>query len=312
MESLDSENEIKAPLEDKNSVVQLLALAAIIILASGFFYQLALWSLEHFFDVVTPSKLLNNPDSWSKNRNELIFLQLLVSFGSFILPGILFVYLVNIQPFQYLKINKPPNIILAITAIIVMFFSGFAVDLLVKAMELIPFDKMDVGFIKEMIKSQNASEKIYQTFLNFDTFGGFLIVFLLMAIIPAIGEELVFRGLIQNIFYQSSKNEHIAVGFTAFWFALIHIQLTNFVALLFMGLILGYLYHWTKNLWIPILAHLFNNGFIVIVTALGNFGWIDFNYETADSYPWYISVLGVLILIPLLLWFKNKIVIEHS
>lgn len=312
MEPLDlEENTIKAPLQDKNSIIQLLALSAIIILASGFFYQLAFWFLEHFFEVANPNKLLSNPEAWAENRNELIFLQSLVSFGSFILPGILFVYLVSIQPFQYLKITKPPSLLLVFLAIIVMFFSGFAVDLLVKAMEIIPFDKMDTGFIKEMMKNQQSSEKIYTTFLSFDTFGGFLVVFLLMAIIPAIGEELVFRGLIQNIFYQSSKNEHIAVGFTAFWFALIHIQLTNFFALLFMGLILGYLYHWTKNLWVPIIAHLFNNGLIVIVTALGNFGWIDFNYETSDSFPWYISVLGVFILIPLLLWFKNKMILEQ-
>jgi membrane protease YdiL (CAAX protease family) len=312
VEQLDSEEEIKAPLEDKNSILQLLALAAIIILASGFFYQLAFWSLEHFFSITNPTKLLSDADSWSENRSALILMQLLVSFGSFILPGILFVYLVSIQPFQYLKIKKPPHIILAIISVIVMFFSGFAVDLLVKTMELIPFDTMDVGLIKEMVKNQASSEKIYITFLNFKTFGGFLVVFLLMAIIPALGEELVFRGLIQNIFYQSSKNQHIAIGFTAFWFALIHIQLTNFLALLFMGLILGYLYHWTKNLWIPIIAHLFNNGLIVIVTAMGNFGWIDFNYATSESFPWYISVLGVFILIPLLLWYKNKIVTEHS
>jgi uncharacterized protein len=305
MQESEEQNLPKAPLEERSSFLQLLVLVSIILLASGVFYKLAFMGVGKFFNIEQPVSFLSDSDLWEENRAALIFLQMVISFGSFLLPGFLFVYLISAQPLTYLKAGVPPSVKMAFYTIAIMFAGSFCVDLLVKAVEWIPLETIDNALIQEMLKTEETAQKAYKAFLSFETFGGFLIVFILMAVMPAIGEELVFRGLIQNIFMKSYGSEYLAIGFTAFWFALIHAQLTNFFALFFMGAILGYLYHWTKNLWVPILAHLFNNGLIVIISAMGTAGWIDYDIQSADSFPWYISLAGSIIFIPLLLAYKK-------
>jgi len=305
MHESEEQNLPKAPLEERSSFLQLLVLVSIILLASGVFYKLAFLGVGKFFSIEHPVSFLSDSDLWMENRAALIFLQMVISFGSFLLPGILFVYLISARPFSYLKAKSLPLPKIALMTIGIMFLGSFCVDLLVKALDWIPFDTMDNPLVKELLKTEQAAQLAYKAFLSFETLGGFLMVFILMAVMPAIGEELIFRGLIQNIFLKSYNNEHLAIGFTAFWFALIHAQLTNFFALFFMGAILGYLYHWTKNLWVPILAHLFNNGLIVIVSGMSTAGWIDYDIQSADSFPWYISLAGSIIFIPLLLAYKK-------
>jgi membrane protease YdiL (CAAX protease family) len=297
--------EPKAPLEERSSFLQLMILVSIILLTSGVFYKLAFLSSNKIFGINNSLEILSNEDLWLSNRNVLIFIQMFISIGTFILPGILFMYLVSYKPFQYIKITKAPPLQLAALTIAVMFVGSFAVDLSVRLIELIPFESSNNVWIKLLLQAEEQALKGYEAFLAFEGLGGFLIVFVLMAVLPAIGEELIFRGLIQNIFLKTYQNPHIAVGFSAFWFALVHAQLTNFLALALMGVVLGYLYYWTKNLWIPILAHLFNNGLIVVATAANKQGWINFDIQSTDALPWYVSLIGTFAFILLFLWYKK-------
>jgi uncharacterized protein len=295
----------KAPLEEKSAFLQLLVLVSIILLASGVFYKLAFIGAQRFFGIQDALGFLSDATRWETGRSALIFVQMVISLGSFILPGVLFMYLISVTPFSYIKLGSVPAAKLILYTVLVMLTGGFVVDLLVKAMELIPFKDMDSAFIREMLRTQETAEVAYKTFLNFNTVPGFLLVFFLMAVMPAVGEELVFRGLIQNIFMKSYGNAHLAIGFTAFWFAIIHAQLTNLPALFFMGLILGYIYFWTGSLWVPVVAHLFNNGFIVILAGLHKIGIISYDVQGAESFPWYVSLAGSIIFIPLLMMYKK-------
>lgn len=287
-------------------------LVSIIILTSGVFSKLAFILANKFFQIENASDIISNADLWLSNRSVLIFLQLFISSGTFIIPGILFMYLISYTPFQYIKARKLPPLFWIAATIPVIFTGTFAVDLLVRLAELIPFSSMDNALVKALLQAEEQSIKGYEAFLAFESLSGFLIIFILMAVMPAIGEELIFRGLIQNIFFKTYNNPHLAVGFSAFWFALVHAQLTNFFALMFMGLILGYLYYWTKNLWIPIIAHLFNNGLIVVIAGTNKLGWTNYDIMNSDAMPWYFSVLGLIIFILLFLWYKRFITQTHN
>lgn len=302
----------KAPLEERNSFWQLLMLVSIIILTSGVFSKLAFILANKLYQIENASDIISNADLWLSNRSVLIFLQLIISLGTFIVPGILFMFLISYTPFKYIKANKLPSLLWIAATIPVVFTGTFAVDLLIRLTELIPFSSIDNALVKALLQAEEQSMKGYEAFLAFESLGGFLLIFILMAVMPAIGEELIFRGLIQNIFLKSYQNSHVAVGFSAFWFALVHAQLTNFFALMFMGIILGYLYYWTKNLWIPIIAHMFNNGLIVIISGTNKLGWTNYDIMNSDALPWYFSILGVIIFILLFLWYKKFITKNHS
>lgn len=141
---------------------------------------------------------------------------------------------------------------------------------------------------------------------HFDSVGAFLVGLLVIAILPAIGEEFVFRGLIQNELWRGSKNIHIAIWVSAFLFSAIHLQFFGFLPRFLLGALFGYLYYWSGNLWIPMIAHFFNNGFSLTLIYLQTLGIskIDMEDDTAAPLSWV--VICAVAVFALLYFFKNQ------
>lgn len=125
---------------------------------------------------------------------------------------------------------------------------------------------------------------------NFSSPGEFALGLLVIAVLPGIGEELVFRGLIQNELYRSSKNIHAAIWASAILFSAFHIQFFGFVPRMLLGALFGYLYYWSGNLLIPMIAHFFHNGFTLTMIYLYNIGVIEVNIDSEESAP--LSLVG--------------------
>lgn len=88
---------------------------------------------------------------------------------------------------------------------------------------------------------------------------------LVMAVIPAIVEEFFFRGALQGIFVRLFKNIHVAIWVTAIIFSAIHVQFYGFFPRMLLGLIFGYAFIWSKNIWVPVFAHFINNASVTIL-----------------------------------------------
>ncbi|TAF81977.1 MAG: CPBP family intramembrane metalloprotease, partial [Sphingobacteriales bacterium] len=117
---------------------------------------------------------------------------------------------------------------------------------------------------------------------------------LMIAILPAIGEELFFRGTIQNIFTALFKNPHVAVWLTAILFSAIHLQFYGFLPRMFLGALFGYLFIWGKSIWLPILGHFLNNGFAVIMAfRLQQEGKSISELDNAFSPSWYAILCSI-------------------
>jgi membrane protease YdiL (CAAX protease family) len=160
------------------------------------------------------------------------------------------------------------------------------------------FDDWARGMEKQMME-------MTKLLTNFNTTTELIIGLLVIAVIPGIGEELVFRGLIQNELFRSSKNIHIAIWTSAFLFSAIHMQFFGFVPRLFLGAFFGYLYYWSGNLLIPMVAHFFHNGFTLIMIHLYNQGSSTINMDTEESAPMYLVALCVGVTFVLLYFFRK-------
>ena len=119
----------------------------------------------------------------------------------------------------------------------------------------------------------------------FDNPGQFVFGMLVFGLIPAIGEEIVFRGLLQRNFMRVFRNVHVAIWVTAFIFGAIHMQFYGFLPRMLLGAILGYLYAWSGNIWVPIAGHFMNNGFTVLVLYLQQRKIVNFEIESTDAMP---------------------------
>ena len=133
----------------------------------------------------------------------------------------------------------------------------------------------------------------------------FLTAMIVIAVIPAIGEELLFRGLIQNQVHSWTKNAHLAVWITGILFSAIHVQFYGFVPRMLLGVLFGYMYLWSGNLLYPMLAHFANNGFQIILLYLYSSKMTDFNIDTAETVPWAVFLTAALVSTVLVLYYKQ-------
>jgi membrane protease YdiL (CAAX protease family) len=140
---------------------------------------------------------------------------------------------------------------------------------------------------------------------SFDSSAEFILGLVVIAVLPGIGEELVFRGLIQNELWRGSKNIHVAIWVSAFLFSAIHVQFFGFVPRLLLGALFGYLYYWSGNLLIPMVAHFFHNGFTLTMIHLYNQGSIEINVDSEESAPLFLVALCGVVTFVLLYFFRK-------
>lgn len=189
-----------------------------------------------------------------------------------------------------------------IIAILVIVFMGFNSIIIQWNQEItLPFGIDEWARAMEK-KLGDATEFI----TKFDSITQFILAFLVVAVLPAIGEEIVFRGMIQNDFHRATGNIHVAVWVSAILFSAIHLQFLGFVPRMLLGALFGYLYFWSGNLWLAVLAHFVNNGFLVVALFLYQKGAFPINLEdTSTPVPWPAVLFSAILSAMLLYAYKT-------
>ena len=142
--------------------------------------------------------------------------------------------------------------------------------------------------------------------LNVDTIGGLLFNLLIIALIPAIGEELTFRGVLQQGLTRR-MNPHIAILLSSAIFSFIHFQFYGFLPRMFLGMLLGYLFYTSGSLWTSMLMHFINNGCAVVVYYLNNKGVIDVDVDHfGESQNVWVVIASAIVTTALIVWCWRK------
>lgn len=186
-------------------------------------------------------------------------MQLVQAVCLFLLPACICAVLFHSKPFEYLRINTLPDfkflffsILLIIAIQPLISFTGYCNSLLTLPESLAPLER----WMKEM---EGSTKLLMERLLTTDSVSVFLLNIFVIAIMAGITEEFFFRGTMQQIFKKIFGNPHVTVWVTAFIFSFIHFQFYGFVPRLLLGAVLGYLFLWSQNLWIPIIVHAINN-----------------------------------------------------
>ena len=120
------------------------------------------------------------------------------------------------------------------------------------------------GLEFELKAAEELATKFTQAFIKADTLDVLWVNLLVIAILPAIGEEFLFRGVLQNFVRLTTGKKHFAVWMIAIVFSAFHGQFYGFLPRMILGAALGYAYLFTGNLWISIIMHFVNNAFAVV------------------------------------------------
>lgn len=230
------------------------------------------------------------------------------------IPAYLIVAWTNSRPRKYfeLGVGKRVGTNIIFTVIIFVFsylFASFLANLN-KGMALPEWMK---GIEEVMRSMEDAALETTNLLLSGKSIGSLILNILVIAGLAAVAEELFFRGAMQQFIKEKFKNGHLTVWLTALIFSIVHFQFYGFLPRLFLGAILGYLFLYTKNLWMPIILHFLNNATVIVV----NFFWSDTVWykqiEEVSITPFYIIIaLTSLVLTILLFMTYNKRAIKTS
>lgn len=235
--------------------------------------------------------------------------QFLQSVGIFIVPVLILSFVWSAKPFELLMINRKPDLRNIFYAMVVMVVAIPAINLLGEINHLVKFPAYLSMIEDYLLEMEQRTEELTNTMLSVSSMTGLLINIGLIAVIPAVGEELFFRGTIQRLL-QDKMKIHAAVWITAFIFSSIHFQFYGFIPRLLMGAFLGYLFAWTNNLWVPIVAHFTNNALAVIFFYLKNTGQTSVDLENIGNSETYLTGIISMVTVGILIFFlrpKNSV-----
>lgn len=246
-------------------------------------------------DFVSLATVISNPTTES-SINFSRFYQFINQLGVFIFPVFLYTFLVSNSSFKYLSMSNKPlliNLILSITIVFTILPFLNYISILNMNMEL---PESMASIEKWMMLKEEQASLLLGAFLKTNSISGLLINLVVIGLLPAIGEELLFRGVILRLFKEAFRNIHVAVFISALLFSLVHLQFYGFFPRLLLGLVLGYLFIYTKNLWTPIAFHLVNNSATVIIYYLHQREIIETNAENFGSTNSFVLIIGSLII----------------
>jgi membrane protease YdiL (CAAX protease family) len=212
----------------------------------------------------------------------LKIMQLFQAIGLFIVPSFF-------AAFTFRKVNenflsfKHTSLLYLGLAILLMIVALPLINWTAELNQKIPFPHFLNGLENWMHSKEDEVARLTELFLKVDGIGGLAINLFIMAFMAALGEELLFRGVLQKLFYTMSRNIHVSIWITAFLFSAMHLQFLTFFPRFLMGASFGYLLVWSGSIWVPILAHFSNNAFAVILHYFISTGKVPSNIEHLGS-----------------------------
>ncbi|UXX80640.1 CPBP family intramembrane metalloprotease [Reichenbachiella carrageenanivorans] len=198
---------------------------------------------------------------------------------------------------------------------VVLITAGLTLSLMVVNSLLIEWN-MHVEFPESLAATFDQMEeqgRIMTAYLtDFYSLPYFLLVMLVVAVVPALGEELLFRGLIQKYFQGIWGNPHVAIWATAVFFSAFHMQFYGFVPRMVLGAFFGYLFYFSGNLWYASIAHFINNGFTLVMMYLFQQRVVAYDIEGAESVSIWPTLVFAIIGGFLFVLFKKQLHITDN
>ena len=224
---------------------------------------------------------------------------------TFVLPPLLYACLVKEKPMKSLSFCKTP---------LPYFIIGFVMMYAITPLNNI-FSVWNAGLelpesmaaLEEMMKNlQESATQLTDKMLNISDISGLIINLFMIAGLAAFGEELLFRSLLQPFLIKICKNAHLGIFLASAIFSFIHFEFYGFLPRLVLGLLLGYMFFYSKSIWVPMLMHFANNATAVVIYYLNNKGITNIDVEGPTETN-IVYVLLSIVAMTVLFWLAIRI-----
>ncbi len=264
-----------------------------------------------FYGSATLDILLGNYDLTNPVHLSLLkYIQIISHFAMFIIPAIVYAKLFEGGGRSFFMLRNRQSLIILIIGAFVMILMLPFVNFLGDMNAGLRLPESLQSLEQWMKTTEESAEAMIMAFVSQTEWIALVINLFMIAFIPAIGEELVFRGILQRKLGQWFGNPHVAIFVSAVIFSAIHMQFFGFLPRLFLGILLGYMFLWSGSILLPMVAHFINNGLAVVVAWMYASGYIETDMESfghlkdAPAQMWLITLMAFAALG--ILWFLNK------
>ncbi|WP_209331319.1 CPBP family intramembrane glutamic endopeptidase [Lunatimonas salinarum] len=226
-------------------------------------------------------------------RMSLLFIQALGGGGGFLLGGWIFLKFIDKKSLNLPKqfANLRPGGLILLISLIGGFISFNSLFVYLNGHMQFP-DAM--AELERMLRAKEDELMQLTLFItDFANVNELLMGIFVIGIMAGIGEEYLFRGILQAKMHGYTGNVHLGIWITAAIFSAIHLQFYGFLPRLMLGALFGYLYVFSGSLVYPILAHILNNTFTVLMVYAAKLGMVDFDMEEPTELYWHYVLIGL-------------------
>jgi len=246
----------------------------------------------------------------------LKYFQVVQSIGIFVFPPVIVGWLFSGNIAKYLQLDRRINFpLVLITVAVILVINPF-----IAFVGQINNDMSLPGFLSDleewMRRMEDQAAGLIDRFMEVETIGGLLFNLFMIAVIPAVGEEFLFRGVIQKIFTGMTRNYHWGIWISAFFFSALHMQFYGFVPRMLLGGLFGYMLVYSGSLWLPVISHFVNNAMGVLIIYFENKGngGLEKAFALGEeiSYMIPIALISLILTVYLMFLLKRKSAVLKS
>ena len=235
-----------------------------------------------------------------QDLNALRFMQISSQLFTFVFPPIAYAFLVKEKPVNALGLKKSKTLWILIG--IAMIFAIMPFNSVIAEWNANLTLPESMSKIESLMKQmQEAATEIIEKFVSVDTIGGLILNLFMIAGLAALGEELLFRSIIQTSLIKICKNAHIGILIASAIFSFIHFEFYGFFPRLILGMLLGYMFYFSGSIWISMLMHFLNNGTVVFIYFLNNKGITNIDVDTFGQTSIPVLIVSIVVMIVLFL-----------
>lgn len=238
-----------------------------------------------------------------ENATALRWMQFISTLFLFFLPPFLYALVCHKKPFVHLGFNYTVNVKQVFVIVLIMFAGLPLVGALQELTTMLPWSKATLQHFKE---AEEAYDKQVMVIARMDNFLDYLISIIMIAFLPAVFEETLFRGGLQNLLSRWFKLPIVAIIITSIIFSAVHGSYLGFLSRFALGFVLGWVYYRTGNIWLNIIGHFVNNAFAITILYISTKpGGKPDPSKIDDHFPLWIGLAGLAAVYGLFLFFEK-------
>jgi hypothetical protein len=220
-----------------------------------------------------------------------------------VLPSIFFSRTIHNKPFQYLKFSSVisgKQFFLLVSIVLAALMVSGSLGML---NEKIPLPTDWVSYFKEMEENYNKQVSVIT---NLNSISDYLAALIVLGLLPALAEEMLFRGCLQQLLSGIFRQVWIGIILTSILFSIMHLSFYGFMPRLFLGLLLGYVFFKSGNIWHSIAIHFLNNAFALTQMYAVSLHGQPETEVLQENLPLYYGLVGSVLLFFLIKLFNRE------